>query len=129
MSEADLMRRIQIKASQLGARLFRMNTGLAWCGIRVPAPQCGPQAIILLNARPFKAGIKGMSDLCGWKPVVITPEMVGRTLAVYVACEVKDGAPTTKEQQHFLCEVIKNGGIGLVARSEKDIEESLYPPA
>ncbi|HEY5797701.1 MAG TPA: VRR-NUC domain-containing protein [Bosea sp. (in: a-proteobacteria)] len=130
MSESDLMRRLQIRASQLGARLFRQNTGLAWVGnvttiygdrfVRVKSGD-----VVIRNARPFKAGFKGMSDLGGWAPVTITPEMVGSTLPVYAQVEVKGDARPTKEQLDWIEAVKKAGGRAGVARSEIDLARIL----
>lgn len=115
MSETRLLRQIQIKASRLGARLFRNNTGMAWSG--VPCAAC---RVIMRRIR-FGLAV-GSSDLIGWKPFTITQEMVGRTIAVFWACEVKDGSPTTKEQKAFLEVVIRSGGIGIIAHSTDDIK-------
>lgn len=121
--ESALMRKIQIRASQLGRRYFRINVGLAWCGQVLKAPPAyGPRAIIILNARPFKAGMKGMSDLCGWETVTVTQEMVGAQVAIFHACEVKDGTNPTLDQLNFIAAVAKAGGRGFIARSLGDIE-------
>lgn len=122
MLESDLMKRIQVRASELGMRLFRMNSGIAWAGERVPAPPMyGPRAVVLLNARAFRAGVKGISDLCGWKPVTITAEMVGQTVAVFYAAEVKTGTKASEDQKLFIEAVRRDGGFGIIARSEDDL--------
>ncbi len=100
------MREIQIKASRLGARLLRNQTGAYKIGKRWIS---------------YGVGGKGGSDLIGWTPIEITPDMVGRTIAVFSAIEVKVDTPTTKEQVQFLEAVIRNGGIGLVCRSSDDL--------
>lgn len=114
MNESSILRRIQIRASQLGMRLFRMNVAQAWVGERIAAPPVyGPHAIILLNARPIRAGVRGMSDLIGW-------DDHGR----FVAIEVK--TPTgraTPEQLSFIAAVRAAGGRALIARSEYDLFE------
>lgn len=121
--ESALMRNIQIRASELGRRYFRINVGLAWCGKVVKAPSVyGPRAIVILNARPFKAGVKGMSDLCGWETITVTQEMVGQKIAVFHACEVKDGTNPTIDQLQFISTVAKAGGRGFIARSLEDIK-------
>lgn len=121
--ESSLMRKIQMRASQLGRRYFRINVGLAWCGKVIKAPPAyGQRAIVILNARPFKAGVKGMSDLCGWETVTVTQEMVGQKLAVFHACEVKDGTNPTLDQLQFISTVAKAGGRGFIARSIEDIK-------
>jgi hypothetical protein len=124
MAEIDLMRRLQIVASQLGARLFRQNSGMAWVGKvqRGPATvRLGTGDVVLRNARPFHAGFEGLSDLGGFVPVEITPDMVGSTVAVYAQVEVKAGAATSKEQAAWIDLVNANGGRAGVAKSEADL--------
>lgn len=106
-NEAPLMRKMQMKASEIGARLFRNTIGFCEC-----------------RGRKIRYGVggKGGSDLLGWTPITITPQMVGRTIAVFVAVEVKDGSPTTKEQMQFLQAVIRAGGVGLIANSTAGLD-------
>lgn len=104
--EVDLMRRIQVLASKSGARLLRNNTGA------------------LRNDRGewVKYGLgTGSSDLIGWTPVVVTPEMIGEAVAIFTAIECKTGyLKTTPEQDQFISAVLQAGGIAGVARTEKD---------
>jgi hypothetical protein len=128
--EIALMKELQIAASQIGARLFRQNVGLGWVGRveRVPAAravQVRPGDVVIRDARPFKSGIAGMSDLGGWVPVTITPEMVGQTVAVYAQVEVKDGARVTEEQKRWVAAVQKAGGLAGVARNMSDLTRIL----
>lgn len=129
MSEADLMRRLQIAASRLGARLFRQNIGMAWVGKVIRGPRAmvslGPNDVLIRNARPFHAGVEGMSDLGGWVPVEITPEMVGSTLAVIAQVEVKENARPTAQQLAWIAAINKAGGRAGIARSEKDLADIL----
>jgi len=104
--EADIMRKIQVALSKVGARVLRNNTGA------------------LKNDRgdwvKYGLGV-GSSDLIGWTPVKITPEMVNAVVAVFTAIEVKTGyAKATPEQEQFISAVIQAGGIAGVARSEQD---------
>jgi len=62
------------------------------------------------------------SDLIGLKAVKITPEMVGSTVAVFIAVEVK--LPSGRVQQNqinFLEMVNKLGGKGVICRDENNI--------
>ena len=130
MSEIDLMRQLQIAASQLGARLFRQNTGVAWVGKvekRTGMVRLNPGDVVIRNARPFHAGITGMSDLGGWIPVEITAEMVGSTVALYAQVEVKENARPTPEQLAWIAAVKKAGGRAGIARSEDDLTQILHP--
>lgn len=125
-NEIPLMKELQMAASQMGARLFRQQLGQGWIGKAKRITRTGPvQAkagdVLISAARPFHAGIVGMSDLGGWVPVVVTPEMVGSTVAVYAQVEVKDGARVTEEQAKWIAAVVRSGGLAGVARNISDL--------
>ena len=69
--------------------------------------------------------LRGPSDLIGWRSVTITPDMVGQTIAVFAAVEVKDKAQPTPEQERFIAEVQQAGGLAGVARSVEDARRIL----
>jgi hypothetical protein len=73
-------------------------------------------------ARRVEFGLTdGASDLIGCRRVTITPAMVGCTLAVFIAAEVKrPGVKVPDHQQHFLDFVRGFGGIAGVVRSDAD---------
>lgn len=99
MSEATLMRQIQLRASEMGVRLFRNNVGLYKRGPRV-----------------IRYGLcVGSSDLIGWNPA-------GR----FIAVEVKLTTSTTKEQMQFLQAVVISAGIGIIAHSVQEFEEAYH---
>jgi hypothetical protein len=108
MTEQSLRKRVQLAASRVGARLFRVNTGQAWVG-RLVAHKGGHVA--LADARPIRMGlITGGSDLIGW-------DATGR----FVAIELKTGRlDLTSEQRAFLAAVRIAGGLAGVARSPED---------
>lgn len=74
------------------------------------------------NGRVHTFGlVKGSSDLIGWTAIEITPDMVGRKVAVFTACEVKsERGRVSKEQQNFIDQVNAQGGVAFVARSADD---------
>lgn len=126
MAEIDLMRRLQKLASSEGARLFRQNTGMAWVGKpeRVSVPHrvmCYPGDVVLRNARPFHAGVTGMSDLGGWSPLLITPDMIGETVSIYTQAEIKEDARPTKEQLNWIDAVNRAGGRAGIAHNEQQL--------
>lgn len=113
-TEADIMRRLQKLATGLKARLWRNNTG------------------VLPDKRgvPVRFGLAtGSSDLIGFVPVTITPDMVGQTLAVFASVEVKAerGRPTA-EQNAWIAMVRRFGGFAGVARNDEDLTTILCPP-
>lgn len=117
MSEIDLMRRIQFKASDLGHRLWRNNVGTGWVGpqTRVSTPtmvMMYPGDVLVRKASALHAGLcMGSSDLIG-----LTNK------GQFIAAEIK--APKgrfQKDQPSFLEQVRSMGGLGIVARSEDDL--------
>lgn len=129
--ERELIDGILMRASELGARLFRVNTGQAWTGEVVrnrssgkQAVFLGPNDIVIRNARPFRAGlVKGGSDIVGITPVVVTPDMVGKTIGVFTGYEAKTGRLQASEDQNKFLEMVRRlGGIAKVVRSVDDIE-------
>jgi len=123
MREADFMRRCMKRASDLGARLFRLNVGLAWTGDVIKNPD---GSITIRNPRPFKSGVTGMSDLIGWTPIEITPDMVGQTVAVYTAVETKTPRGRVRDAQvKFISAVSNAGGKAGVARTDADLDNIL----
>ncbi|WP_299078746.1 VRR-NUC domain-containing protein [uncultured Paraglaciecola sp.] len=107
---------ILLASTKRGARLFRQNTGMGWVGKILGKTKT---AITLGNPRPLHAGLcKGSSDIIGITPIVVTQEMVGKTVGLFTAREVKAGNDQlTTEQRKFLEMVNKLGGIGMVDRS------------
>ncbi|WP_445505039.1 hypothetical protein [Microvirga sp. G4-2] len=121
MAERDeLINPILLRASEMGARLFRQNTGMAWVGKVI---RNGHQ-VVVTEARPFHAGLcVGSSDIIGITPVLVTPDMVGKTVGVFTAYEAKTGKlQATADQKRFIEMVRKLGGIAKVVRSPDDIE-------
>ena len=100
-------------------RLFRNNRGVAWMGKVLDRKG---STVVLTNARPVEFGLtNGASDLIGLRQITVTPDMVGRTFAVFVAAEVKrPGAPVPAHQQQFVDFVQRFGGLSGVVRDTDD---------
>jgi hypothetical protein len=108
VKEVNLMRRIMLAASRAGATIWRNNAGVA----RYPDGSVVRYGV----ANP------GGSDLIGLRTIEVTPDMVGRKVAVFIAIEVKTpSGRLTDDQRRFLDFVRAAGGIGIVARSEDDL--------
>jgi len=104
MKESNIQNQIRLALSGAGAIVFRNNVGQTTTE----------------DGRVIRYGVcnPGGSDLIGWKPVVVTESMVGSTLAVFCAVEVKrPGGKVSEAQQRFLDAVKRSGGIAGVARS------------
>jgi hypothetical protein len=111
MSEQAIQQRIRLACSRGRVRLWRNNTGR----LRDERGQ-----LVTFGLCP------GSADLIGYRSVTVTPDMVGSTLAVFAAVEVK--APTgrpTPEQTAFLEHVTAAGGLAGIARSVEDAERIL----
>jgi len=66
----------------------------------------------------------GTSDYIGWKSITVTPDMVGKKLAVFMAVEgkrYKDAVPDER-QEKFIKRVHAAGGIALVVNAEQELE-------
>lgn len=105
--EAKIEQDIVLAASEDGHRLLRNNVG----------------AYKDKRGIWIKYGVGGVggSDELGWTTVIITPEMVGRKLAIFTAIEVKsEKGAVSKEQSLFIGSVQRGGGIAGIARSVED---------
>jgi len=107
-AETTLQQQIRLAVgSRSDLRLFRNQVG------SLPDPRTGRLVTFGLA--------KGSADLIGWRTIVVTPEMVGRRIAVFTSIEVK--TPTGRvrpEQQAWLGVVRGAGGIAGIARSVPD---------
>jgi hypothetical protein len=123
MDEGNLMKSIMLAVGRI-SRIFRNNVGTGWQGQAGPVKKYpdGTSYIVLKNPRPLRAGLcVGSSDLIGWTEKEITPEMVGRRVAIFTALEVK--TPTgraSKEQINFIRVVREAGGIAGIARDGEE---------
>lgn len=120
MTHQDLQKNIQLAASRSRkTTLFPNRVAKAWVG-QLKSYING--RLELLNARPLEAGMGvGSSDLLGVTRITITPKMVGRTVAVFTAVEVKVGKDRlSKEQAEFLALVKSWGGIAVECRDTVD---------
>jgi hypothetical protein len=111
MSEQAIQQRIRLACSRGRVRLWRNNTG----ALRDERGQ-----LVRYGLCP------GSADLIGFRSVTITPDMVGQTVAVFAAVEVKtDRGRPTPEQTAFLQRVATAGGLAGIARSVEDAHQIL----
>lgn len=122
-AESKILRETIVMASRLGHRLFRQNTGKGWIGHVIRRKK---NEITICNPRRFISGVKGMSDLIGWTSITVTPDMVGRTVAIYTAIETKsDRGRATKEQQAYIDTVLRAGGIAALVKKGEDYRNAI----
>ena len=112
MREQPILKRILLACSRGKTRLWRNNVG--------QLQDARGQWVRYGVANP------GGSDLIGWDSVVITPEMVGRRVAIFTAFEVKSKTGRIRtEQQAFIDNVKRCGGIAGVVRSVEEAKSLL----
>lgn len=104
--ETKIQNRIMMAMSKKGYLCWRNQVGL----------------FKTMDGRTVNIGVKGSSDLMAIKPIVITPDMVGQTLPIFVAVEVKTATGRQSEpQKKWQAAVEKLGVEYILARSENDI--------
>lgn len=116
--EAPEVKYIMMEASKQKMRLLRNNRGLF---------------LTLDGARKVRAGLEapGSSDLIGIITITITPEMVGAKVGIAAVCEVKrpgwkfTGTEHEIEQENFINQVKKRGGIGFFLNNAKNLKNMI----
>lgn len=113
MLESAVQQRVRLELARAGALAWRNNTG---------ACEDKTGRLIrygLANDSAQMNRVIKSSDLVGVIPVVITPEMVGRTIGVFAAIECKSSdwhmTPSDQRaqaQQRFIDLVRSVGGVG-----------------
>ena len=105
--ETKMQNRIMMAMSKKGYLCWRNQVGL----------------FKTLDGRTVNIGVKGSSDLMAIKPTIITPEMVGQTLPIFVAVEVKTATGRQSEPQKKWQKAVEKLGVRyILARSENDID-------
>jgi hypothetical protein len=118
-TEAEVQNSIRLAINRGDTRVFRNHCG------RVQDARSGRWHVFGLAP--------GSSDLIGIRRVRITPEMVGQTVGLFVAVEVKSptGGRVSPEQSAFLDFVTGFGGIAGIAKSADEALAIVgrFPPA
>lgn len=130
MREQGIQNLIRIFMSGIGITNWRNNTGTGWAGKSTKIARSGRYQleagdVVVKNARPLRSGLcKGSSDIIGLTPVFITQDMVGKTVGVFTAVEVKGktGKPT-EAQNNFIQIVKRHGGYAGIARNQEDVDQ------
>lgn len=130
--DTALLNDILLRCSKGAVRLFRNSVGRGWCGRETKFQNAQtvtvfPGDVLIRNARPLHAGLAtGSADLIGLQSVTITPDMIGRTLAVFVSLEAKQGAGRLSREQKDWGEMVRQmGGVSVVVRCVEDAESRL----
>lgn len=124
-SERDTQSRILTEIPDANTRLWRLPVG-SYAIATTRGKPLPPGEYRLADGRTIyvgriTVGTAGMSDLIGLRSVVVTPDMVGRRLAVFSAVEVKsDRGKLTAEQFAFISVIRSLGGRAGEARSVEE---------
>lgn len=110
-NETNVLKRIQLCLSPFGCRLFRNQRYVG---------QIVKHGKITNAWANCGVGGDGGADLIGWQSVLITPEMVGRRVALFLAIEGKDQSLLRKEQKDFIAAVLADGGKAGHAHNEEE---------
>jgi hypothetical protein len=128
--EAKASQEVKLRAGEWRCKLYRNNSG------GFIDPNTGRLILFGLgNISKKRNLITKSSDNIGWTPVTITPEMVGKTIAVFTAFE--DKTPSFKVQEvyregsreaaqlKFINNIKHGGGIAGFTRSADDVDKIL----
>jgi len=140
MKESRVWQEMLLRAGKIpGAivRIMRNNVGTGWAGNRVikitPSNRhdvwLNPGDVVVRQGRPLHAGLaKGSGDGIGWSSVEITPDMVGRTVAVFTSAETKKttGGRVSTDQKQWFEQVRLAGGIAVIVRDPDDLERAVH---
>ena len=118
--EHDVQNSIRIAISSTGTGVsFRCNVGEAWTG---DVTNNLDGSVTIKNPRRFQSGLPvGFSDLFVVIPTIITPDMIGRKIAISGFIEVKNEKGRLRpEQKNFLSQMQSLGARAGVARSPEE---------
>lgn len=105
--ETNIMNKIMLKMSEKGWLVWRNQVGLFKT---------------MDGTRTVPIGVKGSADIFSVKPTVITQDMVGQTVGIFVAVEVKTATGRQSEPQKNWQKVAESKGMEyILARSEDDV--------
>lgn len=112
-------------------RLWRCNSGSAWAGKFLSATQAFKLYRLRISMLIFPKKIQlwppGTPDYIGFDSVIITPDMVGKRVAVFVGTEVKtDDQKLNTDQGNFKKLIVDMGGIHREVRDDTTVESKTF---
>ena len=114
--ENKIQNEIQHQCNSSSCKLWRNNIGVCFQA---------PKHLRHQSTETVRYGLcNGSSDLIGYKVVDITPDMVGKQVAVFTAIEVKTLRGRASDlQDKFIQQVKQDGGLAGIARSVTEAKE------
>lgn len=125
MSESDVQQEIQLEAPRQGGQLWRNNSG-ALKDEKGRVVRFGLGNVSKEINKVMKTG-----DLIGGTQIVITPDMVGKTIFIFTNIEVKSNDKNIKQDERYFAQknyielVRVKGGIAGFAQSVSDYKNIL----
>jgi len=123
--ESEVEQEITLAGPRLNCILERNNSG-AFTDSTGRTVRYGLGNISKKRNDEFKS-----SDRIGITKILITPDMVGKTIGVFTAAEIKKegwrfcNSPRERAQQKFIDWVRESGGIGMFASSVEDFRKAI----
>jgi hypothetical protein len=116
MKESEFQKRVMLELSANGDTVFRNHVGMGVFG----KIDRNPHGVYVHQGRVLQCGLhQGSGDLIGWRPVTVTQDMVGKTVAVFLSVEVKTANGRLRPEQKAWMEAVnKAGGIAVIERAE-----------
>ena len=120
-SEMAIQNEIMLKSSKQGMKLFRNNVGVAKREDGIPV-----RYGLANSSKKINTVIKS-SDLIGIKPIIITTDMIGKTIGQFVSIEVKKskweykGTPREIAQKNWIDLINKLGGDAKFINNAEDL--------
>lgn len=133
VKENNVYKRCELAVSRLNpfARIYRNNVGSGWSGPgftlkpgQVYKAQGGERVITHPSFIEFGL-CKGSGDGIGYDSIIVTQEMVGKPIAVFLSLETKANGKATKEQIAWQKEITEAGGIALIVNDPDQISLDL----
>ncbi len=120
MKESNFARECLLAASMAGARMFLNPRGQGWVG-KLVSYVGGILTLRGASKVTFGVGPDGAGDALGWQTVIVTPDMVGKPIAVFCSWEFKtETGRIRKGQPEWRDAVIRAGGRAGIVRSTEE---------
>lgn len=115
-NEAKVLRDVLAACNAGAVRLFRNTVGTAYVGV---AAYLAGGAVKIEKPQRVRVGLQtGSGDLIGWHSRIITPEDVGKRVAIFTSIECKSSqGREMPHQANWREQVIAAGGIAGTVKS------------